>query len=79
MNAVRQLRHGDIVFWVRSVGPGDTKDRVPMYYKGRCQRADEGIVGYDIRARPVTLGEGPYTATFDGGSFEWQDGTEVTS
>lgn len=65
----RKPRDGDIVFWVRSVGPGDSKDRVPMYYKGRCRDHSEGEVGFDIRARPVTLGLGPYTATYGEDDF----------
>ncbi len=62
-----------VIYWVRSIGP-DGKDRVPMYYKGRCDRSDEGIVGRDIKARPVSLGEGDYTATYGGGDFEDESG-----
>lgn len=46
--------------WVRSVGMG-TKDTVEVFTKGRTRRADEGIVGHDVRVRPVRLGPGPYT------------------
>ena len=66
-----------VIYWVRSVGP-DGKDRVPMYYKGRCDRSDEGQRGYDIKARPVSLGEGPYTATYGGSDFELEDGSQFT-
>jgi hypothetical protein len=33
----------------------------PVYVFGPTQRADEGIVGYDVKCRPVRLGKGPYT------------------
>jgi len=72
------LQKDAIIYWVRSIGP-DGKDRVPMYYKGKCNRRDEGEVGYDIKARPVHLGPGDYTATYGGDAFEHEDGTEVAS
>jgi hypothetical protein len=68
-----------IIYWVRSIAVGGKKDRVPMYYKGRCNRADEGEVGYDIKARPVRLGQGEYVATYGVADFEFEDGTEVGS
>ena len=71
-----KLRLNDVVYWVRSSGLGG-KDRVPMYYKGRCDRSDEGQRGYDIKGRPVSLGEGDYTATYGGSDFEYEDGTPV--
>ena len=58
-----------VIFWVRSTGVNG-KDRVPMYYKGLCNRSDEGQRGYDIKARPVALGPGGYTATYGGDDFE---------
>jgi hypothetical protein len=64
-----------IIYWVRSVGPNG-KDRVPMFYKGLCNREDEGQIGFDIKARPVSLGAGDYTATYGGSDFENEDGTE---
>ena len=33
----------------------------PMYVLGTCRRVDEGIVGHDLRVRPLRLGKGPYT------------------
>lgn len=74
-----RLKINQIIYWVRSVYAGGEKDLVPVYYKERCYRADEGEVGYDIKARPVSLGEGDYTATYGGGAFELEDGTEVSS
>lgn len=59
-----------VVYWVRSRGPGNVKDRVPMYYRGLCRRADEGIVGEDIRVRPVWLGKGAYTCTVSADDIE---------
>ena len=38
----KQLRSGDIIFWIRSTGPDGVKDRVPMYYKGRVQACGRG-------------------------------------
>jgi hypothetical protein len=65
-----------IIFWVRSIGPKG-KDRIPMYYKGRCDRRDEGKVGYDIKGRPVSLGPGEYTGTYGGSDFEYEDGRPI--
>ncbi len=64
----------ETIYWVRSVGPSG-KDRVPMYFKGLCKRADEGWVGHDIQARPVSMGRGPYTATYGWDAFELEDGS----
>jgi hypothetical protein len=50
-----------IAYWIRSRGPGSARDSVPIYVLGTTTRADEGIVGYDLRARPLRLGKGPYT------------------
>jgi hypothetical protein len=41
MTTTRRLYIDDVIYWVRSSGASG-KDRVPMYYKGRCDRADEG-------------------------------------
>jgi hypothetical protein len=49
-----------IAYWIRSRGVGG-KDAVPVYVYGTCRRADEGIVGHDLRVRPLRLGKGPYT------------------
>ncbi len=66
-----------VIYWVRGTGP-DGKDRVPMFFKGACDRADEGAVGYDIKGRPVSLGKGEYTATYGGGDFENEDGSQFS-
>ena len=58
--------YDSIIEWVRSVGPSG-EDVVLMYYKGRCDNADEGMIGYDVKVRPVNLGDGPYTCTVGGG------------
>jgi len=50
-----------IAYWVRSRGPGGERDSVPIYVLGTTTRADEGIVGHDLRVRPLRLGKGPYT------------------
>lgn len=70
------MKLNQVIYWVRSSGP-DGKDRVPMFYKGRCDRRDEGAVGFDIKARPVSLGVGDYTATYGGSDFEREDGTPI--
>lgn len=49
-----------IAYWIRSRGVGG-RDAVPVYVLGTCRRADEGIVGHDLRVRPLRLGKGPYT------------------
>jgi uncharacterized protein DUF6496 len=51
-----------IAYWVRSRGPGNVRDSVPVYVYGPTTRADEGIVGYDLRVRPLRLGKGTYTS-----------------
>ena len=55
--------------WVRGIGPNG-KDIVEMYYCGRCDRAYEGRVGFDVKGRPVFLGEGEYTVTVGGHDCE---------
>jgi hypothetical protein len=70
------MRLDAIIFWVRSVGPSG-KDRIPMYFKGLCDRRDEGQVGYDVKGRPVSLGTGEYTGTYGGGDFEYEDGRPI--
>jgi hypothetical protein len=51
-----------IAYWIRSRGPGNERDSVPIYVLGTTTRADEGIVGYDLRVRPLRLGKGAYTS-----------------
>lgn len=70
------MKLNTVIYWVRSIGPTG-KDRVAMYYRGRCSRSDEGEIGYDIKARPVRLGKGAYTAVYGGGDFETKDGTPL--
>lgn len=71
------MRADTIIYWIRSIAAGGAKDRVPMYFKGRLGRdTDEGSRG-DIQARPVSLGPGPYTATYGGGDFETEEGTPI--
>lgn len=66
-----------IIYWVRSMGPGPTKDRVPMYYKGQWARNCEDGQRGDVRARPVALGPGAFTATYAPDAFETVDGDPV--
>lgn len=45
---------------------GDVK--IPVFIYGKCTRRDEGIVGHDVKIRPVSIGnpdEG-YTAVVGG-------------
>jgi hypothetical protein len=56
-----KLMIGQRIYWVRSWNADGSKDRVEMIYKGRCRRADEGIVGHDVCVRPAHLGDGDYT------------------
>jgi hypothetical protein len=51
-----------IAYWIRSRRPGNERDSVPIYVLGTTTRADEGIVGYDLRVRPLRLGKGTYTS-----------------
>lgn len=63
------LKQGAIINWIRSEGPTG-KDIVPMYYKGRWNRdCADGMCG-DIKARPVSLGPGKFTATYNPEAFE---------
>lgn len=51
-----------IQYWVRTRGgPRSSWDIVPVYVLGTTTRADEGLVGHDLRVRPLRLGKGPYT------------------
>jgi hypothetical protein len=51
-----------IGYWVRSRGgPRSSWDIIPVYVLGTTTRADEGLVGHDLRVRPLRLGKGPYT------------------
>lgn len=71
------MKEDTIIYWVQSVGPGDAKERVAMYFKGILTRnSDEGMRG-DIRARPQHLGPGEYTATYGGDTFEHENGTPI--
>ncbi|HSX22542.1 MAG TPA: hypothetical protein VLE97_07200 [Gaiellaceae bacterium] len=51
-----------IAYWIRTRGgPRSSWDVVPVYVLGTTTRADEGIVGHDLRVRPLRLGKGSYT------------------
>jgi RadC-like JAB domain len=65
-----------VIYWVRSRSSAG-KDRVPMYYCGRLTKdTDEGRRG-DVRARPVRLGRGEYTAVYAPDDFEFENGDPV--
>lgn len=49
-----------IMYFVQSRGVGG-KVTVPVYVYGPTRRSDEGIPGYDMRVRPLRLGQGTYT------------------
>ncbi len=67
---------GTVIYWVRSQGP-DGKERIPMYFKGTWGRdCADGFKG-DVKARPVRLGNGPFTATYNPYDFETEDGNPV--
>jgi len=73
----RAPRVGGIIYWVRSMGPGDHKDLEPMYFVGRLTRnTDEGHRG-DIRARPTRLGKGEYTGVYAPSDFTDVDGKSL--
>ena len=58
-----------IINWVRSEGPRG-KELIPMYYKGQWKHScEDGRMG-DVKARPVSLGPGPFTATYNPDAFE---------
>jgi hypothetical protein len=64
----------NVIYWVRSVGASG-KDRIPMYFKGRWDRdCADGCRG-DVRGRPVSLGPGEFTGTFNPDDFELEDGS----
>ncbi len=67
----------DVIYWVRSWGPGDVKDRVPMYFKGTWKRDNENGLAGDVKARSVELGPGEFTATYSPDAFETEDGEPV--
>jgi hypothetical protein len=49
-----------IAYWVHT-HRGGSRDSEAVYVLGTTTRADEGLVGHDLRVRPVRLGEGDYT------------------
>ena len=49
-----------IAYWVHTRGRGG-RESEPIYVLGTTTRADEGIVGHDLRVRPLRLGKGAYT------------------
>lgn len=63
------MKPGDTIHWLRGTGLGGD-DVVHMTYKGKCNRSDEGQVGFDVRVRPTKLGPGEYTCTIGGGDIE---------
>lgn len=50
-----------IMNFIQSIGPGESKEVMQVYVYGPTNRSDEGIVGHDMRCRPVRLGPGDYT------------------
>jgi hypothetical protein len=60
---------GTVLYWNR----GD--ERIPVYFKGRWARDCEDGRRGDVRARPVHLGQGPFTVTYAADCMELEDGT----
>lgn len=65
--ATQTLRRAN---WIRSVGPGDSRELEEVYVYGPTTRRDEGIVGHDLRVRPTRLGPGEYTMVVSPDSIE---------
>lgn len=71
------LEPNAVIYWVRSYWTGG-KDRVAMYYKGRWKNnCADGMRG-DVRARPVQLGPGEFTATYAPDAFETESGEAIS-
>ena len=70
------MKHDTVIYWVRSVGT-DGKDRVPMFFKGRWDRNCEDGMRGDVRARPIHLGPGEFTATYNPDDFEDEAGAPL--
>jgi len=49
-----------IAYWIHTRGRGG-RESEPVYVIGTTTRADEGLVGHDLRVRPLRLGKGAYT------------------
>ena len=50
-----------VAYWIHTYSSRHGREFEPVYVLGTVDRPEEGIVGYDLRARPVRLGEGAYT------------------
>lgn len=62
-----KVKQNDVIVWIRGIGPGNA---VPMFFKGRWAKdCADGTRG-DIKARPVSLGQGEFTATYSPDAFE---------
>ena len=58
--------------WIRSIGPGNTRDLVEVWVYGPTRRKDEGQVGHDLRVRPTSLGPGEYTMVVAPDTIEYK-------
>jgi Family of unknown function (DUF6496) len=56
----KRKKYPYIAYWVHTRGFGG-RESEPIYVLGTTTRPDEGIVGHDLRVRPLRLGKGPYT------------------
>lgn len=56
----RRKKYPYIAYWVHTRGHGGRESEA-IYVLGTTTRADEGLIGHDLRARPLRLGKGTYT------------------
>lgn len=48
-----------------------------MFFKGRWERNNDNGLRGDVRARPVSLGQGEFTATYNPDDFEDEAGNKI--
>jgi len=60
-----------IGYFIQSRGPGGMVEFEEVYVYGPTHRSDEGIVGHDLRMRPMRLGPGDYTFVGSPDDVEW--------
>jgi len=70
-SARNQPNQPKIGYLIQSRGPGDKVEFEEVYVYGPTRRSDEGIVGRDLRMRPMRLGPGDYTFVGHPDDVEW--------
>jgi hypothetical protein len=63
-----------VIEWVAYSHHALIEDAVPCWFKGFCDNPNEGVVGFDVKARPLRMGPGKHVTVLQGSECRMPEG-----